>query len=99
MLTLKDVLPVPESATPLISEDDWRVGDALPMRSHFFSRIDREDESTHRYENIVEVTATDEELEWIRSRFHNIPDRRLFSQMRWTGETAQFIYDHLTDKL
>jgi len=45
--------------------------------------------------DVCEIQADCHELDYIRSRFKNLPDSPDSRVVRWKGEMAQFIYDHL----
>lgn len=47
------------------------------------------------FEDVCEIQADGHELDHIRSRFKNLPDSPDSAVVRWKGEMAQFIYDHL----
>lgn len=62
----------------------WHIGEVRPCLANNTS-----------FEDVCEIQADGHELLYIRSRFKNLPDVPDNYGVRWKGEIAQFIYDHL----
>lgn len=68
----------------------WHVGQARPCL------VDELDFYRDKpFDDVCEIQADGHELLYIRSRFKNLPDVPDSYAVRWKGEIAQFIYDHL----
>lgn len=67
----------------------WRVEEARPELTPQATRTDG------AFEDVCEVQADGLELEYIRANFKNLPDMPENRMIRWRGDLAQFIYDHL----
>lgn len=82
------------------AEIHWHVGEGAPMV--FQPKRPKEHwpnghEKTFPDVNVVvEVYADGAELDHIRQRFVNIPDRKPALSMKWFGEMARFIHANLT---
>ena len=66
------------------SEHTWHVGEVIP---HTWDN--------YKFQDVSEIQADCNELDYIRKNFVNIPDCPTSLHMKWTGDIAQFIYDNL----
>ncbi len=61
----------------------WHVGDRRPTKNHY------------PFEDVTEVYADGDELDWVRQNYSNLPLANHCKGMVWRGDLAQFIYDHM----
>jgi hypothetical protein len=89
-------------ASSLVKEPPriWWVGKPVPRD---YTLGDTFEEC--RFRDVIEVKATDNELNYVLDRFSNIPHCQSYfairegvsKSMTWSGDIAMFIYTNLTD--
>lgn len=75
----------------------WHTGNKKPMCKVKLPSVKGlpDDYDYEPFDDVVEIQADGHELEYIRARFNNLPDCPNARVVTWTGDFAQFIYNHL----
>lgn len=71
---------------------EWHVGEKVPedVIVHPGGR-----EEFYRFQDVSEIQADGDELEYIKTNFSHLPMRNHQRIVQWKGALAQFIYDNL----